>query len=74
MTYLLVIEGGALNSLTTTVLESICSYYIYVYIYMYIYNVKYMSIFHIFDEIMCTDIGCIKVDNCYFLLMYCPFY
>jgi hypothetical protein len=27
-----------------------------------------------FDEIGCTDIGCIKVDNCYFLLIYCTFY
>jgi hypothetical protein len=26
------------------------------------------------DETGCTDIGCIRVDNCYFLLMYCPFY
>jgi hypothetical protein len=27
-----------------------------------------------FDEIGCTDVGCIWVDNCYFLLVYFPFY
>jgi hypothetical protein len=51
-------DKGVLKSPTTTVLESIC---------------VFMS-FRICLEIGCTDIGCIKVDNCYYLLLYFPFY
>jgi hypothetical protein len=27
-----------------------------------------------FDEVRCIDIGCIQVDDYYFLLVYFPFY
>jgi hypothetical protein len=37
-------------------------------------HICFLGLQSMFDEIGCTDVGCIQVDNCYFLLVYFSFY